>query len=280
MRNQTEKAEFFVSLHERDDVFVIPNPWDAASTRVLSNLGFEALATTSSGFAIQVGEADGSRAVDRTAVLENCRQICAATDLPVNGDLENCYADEPDAAAETVPLAAEAGLVGCSIEDYSCDPSVGIYDFNLAVERVQAAVEAAHALPFRFMLTARAENLIRNVRDLDDTIRRLQAYEKAGADVLYAPGIADTDMLRTVLSSISKPFNLLISSGNAAMSVADAREAGVRRISVGGALARAAATGFLNAAREIAEHGTFAYAENLVGGKGLQAFLSRSRQES
>lgn len=273
MSSQSEKAERFVALHERDDVFVIPNPWDAASARVLSNLGFEALATTSSGFAIQVGEPDGSRAVDRTTALANCREICAATELPVNGDLENCYADDPALAAQTIALAAEAGLVGCSIEDYSCDPAVGIYDFDLAVERVHAAVEAARALPFRFMLTARAENLIRNVKDLDDTIRRLQAYEKAGADVLYAPGMADVDMLRTVLSSISTPFNLLIGSGNAAISVADARAAGVRRISVGGALARAAATGFLNAAREIAEQGTFRYGEALVGGKELQVFL-------
>lgn len=273
MPTQSEKADRFVALHERDDVFVIPNPWDMASARVLSNLGFEALATTSSGFAIQVGEPDGSRAVDRATILENCREICAATDLPVNGDLENCYADDPATAAETIPLAAEAGLVGCSIEDYSCDPAVGIYDFDLAVERVQAAVEAARAVPFRFMLTARAENLIRNVKDLDDTIRRLQAYEKAGADVLYAPGIADVAMLRTVVSSISKPFNLLIGSANATMSVADARAAGARRISVGGALARAAATGFLNAAREIAEQGTFRYGEELVGGQGLGLFL-------
>lgn len=220
-----------------------------------------------------MGELDGSRAVDRAAVLENCREICAATNLPVNGDLENCYADDPAAAAETIPLAAEAGLVGCSIEDYSCDPEVGIYDFNLAVERVQAAVEAAQKLPFKFMLTARAENLIRNVTDLDDTIRRLQAFEKAGADVLYAPGIADIEMLRTVMSSISKPFNLLIGSANAGLTVADARIAGVCRISVGGALARAAATGFLNAAREIAEHGTFRYGEDLVGGKALGVFL-------
>lgn len=276
MPTQSEKADRFVALHERDDVFVIPNPWDAASTRVLTHLGFEALATTSSGFAIQLGEPDGSRAVDRAAVLENCREICAATHLPVNGDLENCYADDPKAAAETITLAAETGLVGCSIEDYSCDPAVGIYDFNLSVERVQAAVEAARALPLRFTLTARAENLIRNVPDLDDTIRRLQAFEKAGADVLYAPGVADMDMLRTVLSSISKPFNLLISSGNARMTVADAREAGARRISVGGALARAASTGFLNAAMEIAEQGTFLYGETLVGSKGLKAYLKSS----
>ena len=273
MPSQTEKAQRFAALHQREGVFVIPNPWDAASARVLSALGFEALATTSSGFALQVGDADGARAVSRDRVLENCRVICDATDLPVNGDLENCYADAPAAAAETIALAAQAGLVGCSIEDFSCDPEVGIYDFALSVERVQAAVEAARALPFPFTLTARAENLIRDRMDLDDTIRRLQAYEEAGADVLYAPGIADLDTLRTVLASISRPFNLLIGSGNAQMTVADAREAGAKRISVGGALARAAATGFLNAAREIAQHGTFTYGADLIGASEMKLFL-------
>jgi 2-methylisocitrate lyase-like PEP mutase family enzyme len=276
MTSQTEKAARFAALHQRHGVFVMPNPWDAASARVLGALGFEALATTSSGFALQIGAPDGARAVDRDTALANCRAICEATDLPVNGDLENCYADEPHAAAQTIALAAEAGLAGCSIEDFSCDPDVGIYDFNHSVERVQAAVEAARALPGPFTLSARAENLIRNRKDLDDTIRRLQAYEQAGADVLYAPGMADMDMLRTVLSSITKPFNLLISSDNAELTVADARAAGVKRISVGGALARAAATGFLSAAREIAERGTFRYAEGLLGWKDLAAFRKPS----
>jgi len=276
MPSQTEKAERFAALHRRDDVFVMPNPWDAASARALSALDFEALATTSSGFAIQIGARDGARAVARETALANVRAICEATDLPVNGDLENCYADAPEAAAQTIALAAEAGLVGCSIEDFSCDPAVGIYDFDLSVERVHAAVEAARALPFPFTLTARAENLIRNRPDLDDTIRRLQAYEQAGADVLYAPGMADMDMLRTVLASIGKPFNLLIGSDNAQLTVADARAAGARRISVGGALARAAATGFLNAAREIAQSGTFGYGENLVGRTELAPFLKPS----
>lgn len=273
MITQSEKADRFVALHARDDVFVMPNPWDAASARALGSLGFEALATTSSGFAIHDGAADGAGAIDRAAVLENCRAICAATDLPVNGDLENLYADDPEAAASTIALAAEAGLVGCSIEDWSCDPDTGIYDFDLAVERVQAAAEAAHALPFPFTLTARAENLIRGVPDLDDTIRRLQAYEAAGADVLYAPGMKDLDMLRTVLASVSRPYNLLISSGNAQLTVADARAAGVRRISVGGALARTAASAFLDAAIEIANDGTFRYGARLAGGPDLRHFL-------
>jgi len=276
MQSQSEKAARFAALHARDGVFVMPNPWDAASARALTALGFEALATTSSGFAIQIGERDAARQVDRATALANCRAICEATDLPVNGDLENCYADAPEDAAKTIPLAAEAGLAGCSIEDFSCDPAVGIYDFDLSVERVHAAVEAARALPGPFTLTARAENLIRNRKDLDDTIRRLQAYEKAGADVLYAPGMADIDMLRTVLASIGKPFNLLIGSDNSRLTVADARAAGVKRISVGGALARAAATGFLNAAREIAEHGTFRYGAGLVGRDALRVFLKPS----
>ncbi len=271
--SQSEKAERFVALHARDDVFVMPNPWDAASARVLTHLGFEALATTSAGFAMQAGAADGAGALQRAAVLANCREICEATSLPVNGDLENLYADDPAEAAVTIALAAEAGLVGCSIEDWSCDPARGIYAFDHAVERVHAAVEAARVLPFPFVLTARAENLVRNVKDLDDTIRRLQAYEKAGADVLYAPGITDLAMLRTVLGAISKPFNLLIGSGHANFTVADARAAGVRRISVGAALARAAATGFLNAAREMAERGTFRYGASLLGGRDLELYL-------
>jgi 2-methylisocitrate lyase-like PEP mutase family enzyme len=274
MRSQSEKAVRFVALHARGDVFVMPNPWDAASARVLTHLGFEALATTSAGFAMHAGAADGARALQRTAVLANCREICEATPLPVNGDLENLYADDPAEAAGTIALAAEAGLVGCSIEDWSCDPARGIYAFDHAVERVHAAAEAVRALPFPFVLTARAENLVRDVKDLDDTIRRLQAYEKAGADVLYAPGIADVATLRTVLGAISKPFNLLIGSGNAQLTVADARAAGARRISVGASLARAAATGFLNAAREIAEHGTFRYGESLLGGKNMDPYLN------
>ena len=273
MSDQTEKAARFAALHARQDVFVMPNPWDAASARALAALGFEALATTSSGFAIQIGAADGRRAVSRDAALANCRAICDASDLPVSADLENCYADAPEEAAKTIPLAAQAGLVGCSIEDFSCDPRVGIYDLDLSVERVHAAVEAARALPFPFTLTARAENLIRGRHDLDDTIRRLQAYERAGADVLYAPGIADLDMLRTVLGAIGKPFNLLIGSDNAHLTVADARAAGVRRISVGGALARAAATAFLRAAHEIAAHGTFRYGADLAGRNELRVFL-------
>src|SRR5207249_361924 len=191
MRTQAQKAEAFRALHERPGAFIIPNPWDAGTAKLLASLGFEALATTSLGLANSLGRVDGTLTVSRAEVLANCRAIAEATDLPVNADLENLYADEPRAAAEMIRLAADAGVVGGSIEDATGDASQPIYDFALAVERVQAAVEVARALPFRFVLTARAENMIQGRLDLDDTIKRLQAFEKAGADVLYAPGLRD-----------------------------------------------------------------------------------------
>src|SRR5216684_8066029 len=191
MRTQMEKAVLFRALHERPGAFIIPNPWDAGTAKLLASLGFEALATTSLGLANSLGRPDGAGAVSRSEVLENCRVIAEATDLPVNADLENGYAHEPRAAAEMIRLAADAGVVGGSIEDATGDPANPIYDFALAVERVHAAVEVARSLPIPFMLTARAENLLHGRHDLDDTIRRLQAFEKAGADVLYSPGVRD-----------------------------------------------------------------------------------------
>src|SRR5882672_8157970 len=191
MKTPQEKAAAFRALHERPGAFVIPNPWDAGTARLLASLGFEALATTSLGLANSLGRVDGTNGVSRAQVIENCRVIAAATDLPVNADLENGYADEPRAAAEMIRLAAEAGVVGGSIEDATGDAIKPIYEFALAVERVQAAVEVARSLPFRFTRTARAENMIQGRLDLDDTIKRLQAFEKAGADVLYAPGLRD-----------------------------------------------------------------------------------------
>lgn len=259
---QAEKGEVFAALHEGPGAFVIPNPWDAGSACVLADLGFEALATTSSGFAFTLARPDGALAVPREAVLANARAIVEATDLPVSADLENAYGDAPEACAEIIPLAAAAGLVGCSIEDYSGRAEAGIYDFGLALERVQAAVEAAARLPFRFTLTARAENLIRGRDDLNDTIRRLQAYEAAGADVLYAPGLNTVEALRAVTSSVSKPVNALASPGNAALRFEDYAEAGVKRISVGGTLARIAVGAFMDAARAIAEHGDFGHARH------------------
>src|SRR5229473_228106 len=209
MRTQAARATAFRALHERPGTFIIPNPWDAGTARLLASLGFEALATTSLGFANSLGRPDGTGAVNPSEILENCRMIAEATDLPVSADLENCYAHEPRAAAELIRLAADAGVVGGSIEDATGDPKNPIYDFQLAVERVHAAVEVARSLPIRFMLTARAENLLHGRIDLDDTVRRLQAFEKAGADVLYAPGLKDLATIRTVVSSVGKPVNVV-----------------------------------------------------------------------
>jgi 2-methylisocitrate lyase-like PEP mutase family enzyme len=271
MRTQAEKAAVFRALHERPGAFIIPNPWDAGTARLLASLGFEALATTSLGLANTLGRPDGAGAVSRSEVLENCRIIAAATDLPVNADLENGYADEPRAAAEMIRLAAEAGVVGGSIEDATGDPSRPIYDFNLAVERVQAAVETARALPVRFMLTARAENLLHGRLDLDDTIRRLQAFEKAGADVLYAPGVRDLATIRTVASSVGKPLNVVMSAADPALTAAQLGEAGVKRISVGGALSRLALAAFLKGAREMKESGGFTWVRDTVPSRELKA---------
>src|SRR5215475_14377796 len=219
MPTQLQKAEAFRALHARAGAFIIPNPWDAGTARLLASLGFEALATTSLGLANSLGRPDGTGAVSRAEVLENCRMIATATDLPVNADLENGYADEPRAAAEMIRLAANAGVVGGSIEDATGDPTRPIYDFALAVERIHAAVEVAHSLPVPFMLTARAENLLHGRLDLDDTIKRLQAFEKAGADVLYAPGVRDLATIRTVTSSVKKPVNVVMSAADPSLTV-------------------------------------------------------------
>lgn len=253
MPSQTERAKAFNVLHEREGAFVIPNPWDAGSARVLAGLGFQALATTSSGFAFTLGRSDG--AVTRDEVMTHIRDLVAATPLPVSADLENCFSDDPSKAAETIRLASEAGASGGSSEDYSGPPDGHIYDFNHAVERVAAAVEVAHALPVPFVLTARAENLIRGRDDLDDTILRLQAFEKAGADVLYAPGLKTAEEVAAVCSAVSKPVNVLATP---ALTLSQIAKAGGKRISVGGALARTSIGGFLDAAREMSETGGFA----------------------
>src|SRR5438105_1612297 len=256
---QEQKAKAFRALHERDGAFIIPNPWDAGTARLLTALGFEALATTSLGLANTLGRIDGSGAVTREEVLENCARIAAATHLPVSADLENCYAHEPRAAAELIRLAAEAGVVGGSIEDATGDPGKPIYDFKLAVERVHAAVETARSLPFPFTLTARAENFLHGRRDLDDTIRRLQAFEKAGADVLYAPGLRDLAAIRAVVAAVGKPVNVVMSTADPAISAAQLADAGVRRISVGGALSRLAFAAVLEAAQEMKQQGGFTW---------------------
>ena len=277
MATYAEKSAAFRALHERPGAFVIPNPWDAGTARLLAGIGFEALATTSLGLANTLGRADGTGAVSRDEVLANCRAIAGATDLPVNADLENCYADEPEAAAGMIRLAAEAGVVGGSIEDATGDPLKPIYDFELAVERVRAAVAVARALPTPFMLTARAENLLHGRRDLDDTIRRLQAFEAAGADVLYAPGLRDLASIRTVTSAVGRPVNVVMSSADPSITVAQLALAGVKRISVGGALSRLALAAFLKGAREMKEQGSFTYMRDTVPSAELRQIFAAWR---
>lgn len=263
--SQAEKAERFRALHAGPGAFVIPNPWDAGSARILAGLGFQALTTTSAGLAFALGRQDGAGVVTRDEALANAKAIVDATDLPVAADLENGYGHTPEAAAETIRLAGEAaGLVGGSIEDTTGNPRHPIYDFQLAVERVAAAAEAARAFPFPFVLVGRAENFLHGRPDLDDTIRRLQAFEKVGAGALYAPGITKPEDIRTVCASVTKPVNALVGLKGETFSVADLEALGVRRISVGSALSRAALGAFVRAAREIREHGTFAFANEAI----------------
>ena len=259
MTSQQAKGAAFAALHARPGCFIIPNPWDAGTAKMLATLGFEALATTSAGLAFALGKIDGTGTVTRAETLENARQIVEATELPVAADLENCFAHAPAVAANTITMAADVGLVGGSIEDSTGDAANPIYDFETAVARVKAAVEAARALPFQFMLCARSENFLHGRPDLGDTIKRLQAFEAAGADVLYAPGLNDMAQIQAVLQAVTKPINVLVSTGNAQLTMAELAAAGVKRISVGGALARAAMGGFLRGAQELRDHGTFTY---------------------
>lgn len=247
----------FRALHERPGAFVIPNPWDIGSARLLADLGFEALATTSAGFAWSVGRPDGG--VGRDEMLEHCAQIVGATPLPVNADLENCYAHDPAGVAQTIRMAAATGLAGASIEDASGDPKQPIYELEHAVERVRAGVAANRAHPVPMLITARAENFLHGRKDLADTIRRLQAFEAAGADVLYAPGLATPDEIRTVTAAVKRPLNVLTGTWCPDLTFTEIEAAGAKRISVGGGLARAAYSEMLRAARDIKEKGSFAY---------------------
>ena len=262
---QAEKGRRFVELHRRPGAFLIPNPWDAGTARILEHLGFEALTTTSAGLAFALGKRDGTGDVTREETIANAKAIADATDLPVAADLENGFGDSPEAAAETIRLAGDAaGLVGGSIEDSTGDPSRPIYDFAHAVERIAAAVEAARALESPFVLVGRAENFLHGRPDLDDTIRRLQAFEAVGADALYAPGLTRAEDIRTVCSSVTKPVNVVMGLKSGSFPVAELASMGVRRISVGSSLSRAALTGFISAAREMKEHGTFRFAETAI----------------
>lgn len=258
--SQAAAVATFRVLHARPGAFVIPNPWDVGSARLLAGLGFEALATTSAGHAWSLGRPDGT--VTRDEALAHCREICAATPLPVNADLENCFADDPAGVADTITRAAATGLAGASIEDASGHAATAIYEFDHAVARVRAGVEANRALAVPMLITARAENFLHGRRDLADTILRLQAFEAAGADVLYAPGLSKLDDIRAVVGAVGKPVNVLMSGFNSTLTSAELSTAGVKRISVGGALARAAYGGFLRAAREIKEAGTFSYVDS------------------
>ena len=273
MRTQLEKAKTFRALHERPGAFIIPNPWDAGTARLLAAMGFEALATTSLGVANSLGSATVSLA----EILENCRTIAEATDLPVNADLENCGAHEPKAASNAIRLAAEAGCVGGSIEDMTGDRSNPIYDFTLAVERVQAAAEVARSLPFPFTLTARAENFLYGRTDLDDTIKRLQAFEAAGADVLYAPGLYDLATIKTVVSAVKRPFNLVMGFADPTLTLPVLSAAGVKRISVGGAMARVALAAFLKCAREMKDQGAFTYVREMAPMKDVREAFAAGR---
>lgn len=248
MPTQAEKGQTFRDLHARPSILLLPNPWDAGTAKLLQSLGFEALATTSLGMANALGRADGEGSVSREELLENCRVIAGATDLPVNADLENGYADDPKEAATILRDAAAAGIVGGSIEDWSGER---IYEFNHAVERVAAGAEMARSLSVPFTFTARAENLIRGVKDLDDTIRRLQAFEKAGADALYAPGLRELSDMRTVVSEVGKPLNVVMSAADPSLTAEQIASVGVRRISVGGSLSRLALAAFMKGAHDM-----------------------------
>jgi 2-methylisocitrate lyase-like PEP mutase family enzyme len=264
MASQAEKGKRFMALHARAGAFVIPNPWDAGTAKILASMGFEALTTTSAGLAFALGRRDGAGEVSRDETLANAKAIADATDLPVAGDLENGFGDAPEAAAETIRLAGEAGLVGGSIEDATGDETHPIYEFEHAVERVAAAVEAARALPFPFVLVGRAENFLHGRPDLEDTIRRLQAYEKAGADALFAPGITTAEDICTVCNSVTKPVNVIMGLKSGSFSVAELAEMGVRRISLGSAMCRAALGEFARAVEEIKKLGTFKFAEKAI----------------
>ena len=275
MRSQAERARVFRALHERPGIFVMPNPWDAGTAKLFASLGFEALATTSFGFANALGRVDGTLAVSREELIANCRDIASATELPVNADLENGYADEPKKAAEIIRMAAEAGVVGGSIEDATGNEARPIYDFNLAVERVAAAAEVAHSLPFPFTFTARAENFLHGRRDLDDTVKRLQAFAKAGADVLYAPGLRDLATIRQVAAAVSKPINVVMSAADPDLTTQQLADAGVKRISVGGTLSRLAFTALRDAAIAIRDQGSYQWVRQAMPGKDLKAIFGK-----
>ena len=269
--SQAEKARTFRTLHERGGAFIIPNPWDVGTARLLAHLGFEALATTSMGYAFSLGRLDNSLNCDET--LTNASAIASATPLPVSADLENGFGDAPEVVAETISLAAQAGVVGGSIEDATGRAEQPIYEIEEAIDRVRAAVAAARYLSFPFTLTARAENYLHGRPDLKDTIKRLQAYQEAGADVLYAPGLATKEDIAAVVSSVDRPVNALMGLQGVRLSLDELSAIGVKRVSVGSTLCRTALAAFLSAAKEMREHGTFTFAAEAASPKEISAIF-------
>jgi 2-methylisocitrate lyase-like PEP mutase family enzyme len=272
MLSQAEKGLQFRALHERDKAFIIPNPWDVGTARLLAHLGFEALATTSAGYAFSVGRRDNT--IGRDEMMAHVSAITSATERPVSADLENGYGDDPETVAGTIRLAAQAGLAGGSIEDMSGRGDGAIYEIGRAAERIRAAAEIVGNLPFCFTLTARAENYLVGRPDLKDTIARLQAYQEAGADVLYAPGLKTKDDIAAVVHSVDRPVNVIMGLQGVQMSLAELSALGVKRVSIGSALARAALGEFLRAAREMREHGTFSFAEDAVSYRDISAMFN------
>jgi 2-methylisocitrate lyase-like PEP mutase family enzyme len=271
-----QKYLAFRALHERTGAFVIPNPWNAGTARILTALGFEALATTSAGYAFAVGRRDSSSDLTRDGILANAKEIVEATELPVSADLQDGFGRSPEMCAETIRLASEVGLAGGSIEDATGDPNDPIYEFQLAVERVAVAAKTAHDC--HFLLTARAENFLHGRLDLADTIRRLQSFAEAGADVLYAPGLPSLAAIREVCAAVKKPVNVVMGLKGATFSVDELAAVGVKRISVGGSLARAALGAFVRAAREMKEMGTFTYAAEALPPAETKVFLAAGRR--
>ena len=271
MQTQKEKAEVFRALHQRDRAFIIPNPWDMGTARFLAYLGFEALATTSAGFAFSLGKRDNT--VARDEVIEHIGTIAAVTDLPVSADLENGFGDAPKTVEKTIRLAAEAGVVGGSIEDSTGRQDDPIYEIDFAAERIRAAVAAVRSFAYPFMLTARAENYLHKRHDLADTIRRLQAFQEAGADVLYAPGLLNRSDIATVISSVDRPINVLMGMQGANLTLEELSQLGVKRVSTGGALARAAFGAVLRAAMEMRHHGSFHFVDSAIGSREINAIF-------
>ncbi|MES2489534.1 MAG: isocitrate lyase/phosphoenolpyruvate mutase family protein [Pseudomonadota bacterium] len=272
MKSQSEKSKEFIELHQAGNCFVIPNPWDSGSAKLLQHLGFKALASTSGGFAFSQGRSDPS--IHAQEMLGHLSELVRSTDLPVSADLKNGFGRSPEDAARTILEAAKTGIVGGSIEDASDDDADPIYDIGLSVERIQSAVAAAKSLDFKFTLTARAENYFYGRADIKDTIKRLQAYQEAGADVLFAPGIQSKDDIKAIIQSVDRPLNVMMGLQGVQLSVAELKELGVTRISLGGSLARAAYGALVRAAKEVQSAGTFSYANEAISGKELNSIFS------